>query len=182
INKYMDILEELKLRNVINNITNEKKLKEFLDKKPGIYLGIDPSFRSIHLGNYSTLVTLKRLGMAGFKPFILIGGATGLIGDPSGKKSERVMQEVVVIENNAKALEKQIKSLIDCQVVNNYDFYKGLNFLVFLREVGKLINVNYLLEKDIIKTRLDSGISYAEFSYNLIQGYDFLKMYQDHNV
>ena len=178
----MNIFDELKQRNVINNITNEKKLEEFIKSKPAVYVGVDPSFRSMHLGNYYTLITLIRLAKYGFKPFVLIGGATGLIGDPSGKKTERKIQPIEVIQENAKHLTKQIQNLFECEIINNFDFYKNLNILTFFRDVGKLININYLLEKDIIKSRLDTGISYAEFSYNLIQGYDFLKMYRDHNV
>ncbi len=178
----MTIFDELKQRNVINNITNEKKLEEFIKNKPSVYVGVDPSFKSMHLGNYYTLITINRLAKAGFKPYILIGGATGLIGDPSGKKAERKVLPLDVIKNNIECLTNQIKSLFDCEIVNNYDFYKDMNILQFLRDVGKLINVNYLLEKEIIKGRLESGISYAEFSYNLVQGYDFLNLYKNHNV
>lgn len=181
-NVYMNIFDELKQRNVINNITNEKKLEKFIKEKAGVYVGVDPSFKSIHLGNYYTLITLIRLAKAGFKPYVVIGGATGLIGDPSGKKAERQIQPIDVVNNNITCLQNQISNLFDCTFVNNYDFYKDMNVMSFFRTVGKLINVNYLLEKDIIKSRLDTGISYAEFSYNLVQGYDFLKLYQEQNV
>ncbi len=178
----MSIFDELRQRNVINNITNEKKLEEFIRNKHSVYVGIDPSFKSMHLGNYYTLITINRLAKTGFRPYILIGGATGLIGDPSGKKAERKVLPLDVIKNNIECLTRQIKGLFECEIINNYDFYKNMNILQFLRDVGKLINVNYLLEKEIIKGRLESGISYAEFSYNLIQGYDFLNLYKNHNV
>lgn len=180
----MDIITELKKRNVINNITNEDKAKEFLNHKDwSLYIGFDPSFKSLHLGNYLMLVTLKRFINAGFKPFAIIGGATGQIGDPSGKKSERILQSKDVIESNAECIQKQItKILKDIKIINNFDFYKNLYFLDFLRDTGKYINVNYLLEKEIISKRLEAGISYAEFSYNLIQANDFLQLYNNYNV
>ena len=116
------------------------------------------------------------------KTFALIGGATGRIGDPSGKKNERKLLDLSLIENNIICIKKQLNKLTNSKIVNNYDFYKNLTFIDFLRDVGKKFTLNYLLEKEIIKTRLESGISFAEVSYNLIQGNDFLKLYENNNV
>jgi tyrosyl-tRNA synthetase len=127
----------------------------------------------LHLGNYVQIVTLKRLSLAGHKAYAIIGGATGLIGDPSGKKVERTMLDMNKVHNNIKAIEAQLRHYAGAEVINNADIYKDLTIFDFLRNIGKLINVNYLLEKDVIKNRLESGISYTEFSYALIQGYDF---------
>lgn len=179
----MDIISELIKRKVINNITNEEKLKNFLaNKKNGVYIGFDPSFYSLHLGNYLMLVTLKRFVNAGYNTIALIGGATGQIGDPSGKKAERILLDEKTVLKNEVGIEQQIKQLVNCQIVNNKQFYTNMNLFSFLRKVGKLINVNYLLEKEIIAKRLENGISYAEFSYPLIQGYDFVCLYDQFQV
>jgi tyrosyl-tRNA synthetase len=119
------------------------------------------------------LLILRRLTKYGHKAYALVGGATGLIGDPSGKKEERSLKEVNDVKHNLSAIKEEILKYGQCEVINNYDIYNHFNFLDFLRDVGKNINVNYLLEKDIIRRRLDTGISYAEFSYALIQAYDF---------
>ena len=180
----MDILAELKARNVVNNITNENKVKDFVNSKQfALYCGFDPSFKSLHLGNYLLLVTLKRFVKAGYKTIALIGGATGQIGDPSGKKAERNLLEEKVIKQNVAAIKKQIQDIVSgAKVLNNLDFYKHETLFSFLRDTGKLINVNYLLEKEIIAKRLESGISYAEFTYTLIQAYDFCHMYKNNDV
>ena len=181
----MDIITELKQRGVINNITNEEKAQKFLSNKDfSLYIGFDPSFRSLHLGNYLMLVTLKRFIQHGYKPIALVGGATGQIGDPSGKKAERKILQKDLIKENVEAIKKQFHDVLgdNVEVVNNADFYEGMSIFDFFREIGKNINVNYLLEKEIISKRLETGISYAEFSYNLIQGYDFQYLYQHKNV
>ena len=181
----MDIITELKQRGVINNITNEEKAQKFLSNKDfSLYIGFDPSFRSLHLGNYLMLVTLKRFIQHGYKPIALVGGATGQIGDPSGKKTERKILQKDLIKENVEAIKKQFHDVLgdNVEVVNNADFYEGMSIFDFFREIGKNINVNYLLEKEIISKRLETGISYAEFSYNLIQGYDFQYLYQHKNV
>lgn len=179
----MDLIKELTLRNVINNITNDKKLQKFInDKNAGLYVGFDPSFHSLHLGNYLTLVTLKRFMNYGYSIYALIGGATGQIGDPSGKKTERKLLDLKTLEKNEQAISKQINKLINAKVINNRVFYQDMDVFSFLRIVGKEINVNYLLEKEVINKRLESGISYAEFTYPLIQGYDFLQLYKKHKI
>ncbi|MBQ0045357.1 MAG: tyrosine--tRNA ligase [Mycoplasma sp.] len=174
----MNLIKELKDRGIINNVTDEKKLQEAIDNKLGVYIGFDPSFRSLHLGNYIMIHLLNLFAKAGLPTYAVLGGATGRIGDPSGKKAERSLLDLKVLDANIEAVSKQLKTLANVkEVVNNYDIYKNISLFTFLRNVGKLINVNYLLEKDIIKTRLESGISFAEFSYNLIQGYDFVWLY-----
>ena len=179
----MDIILELKARNVINNITNDDKAKLFSKtKNVGVYCGFDPSFKSLHLGNYLMLITLKRFANAGYKVVPLVGGATGQIGDPSGKLAERKLLGINVIQNNINEINKQIKAIVGTNCINNMDFYKNMNIFDFLREVGKEINVNYLLEKEIIAKRLEVGISYAEFSYTLIQAFDFYCLYKDYGV
>ena len=146
------------------------------------YIGTDPTADSLHLGHYSSFMTAKRLMLMGHHPIILCGGATGRIGDPR-PTSERQIIPIDVLNKNVECLRKQIDKMFDgkAQLVNNYDWFKGYEFLDFLRDVGKYVNVNYMLNKDIIQRRLDTGITYAEFSYMLIQGYDFLNMYQKMN-
>jgi tyrosyl-tRNA synthetase len=169
----MSLVEELKWRGLINNVTNENKIKFFESTKGTAYIGFDPSADSLHLGNYVMLLILRRLEQMGHKGVAVLGGATGQIGDPSGKNSERNILDAKKVELNALAIQKQIKKYSDVEVFNNLDIYKRMDIISFLRNVGKLINVNYLLEKDIIRSRLETGISYTEFSYNLIQAYDF---------
>ncbi len=179
----MDIFDELKVRKVLNNITNIDKANEFVSsKKWGLYCGFDPSFKSLHLGNYLMLVTLKRFINAGYPTYAIIGGATGRIGDPSGKKNERKLLDIDTIKDNIKCINTQIKKIIGAKIIDNYEFYKGMDMLDFLRDVGKYFNVNSMLEKEIVSKRLEVGISFAEFSYTLIQSYDFYKLYVDYNV
>ena len=145
-------------------------------------MGTDPTADSLHIGHYASFVTAKRLMLHGHKPIILVGGATGLIGDPR-PTAEREIISKETVEKNIIGLTKQVKMLLDekCEVVNNYDWTKDITFLDFLRDIGKYINVNYMLNKDIISRRLDTGITYAEFSYTLLQGYDFLHLYKNKN-
>ena len=179
----MNLIDELKARGIINNVSDEKKLQEAIDFKLGVYIGFDPSFKSLHLGNYIMIHLLNVFAKAGLPTFAVLGGATGRIGDPSGKKSERALLDLKVLDANIEAVSAQLKKLANVkEVINNYDIYKGVSIFTFLRNVGKLINVNYLLEKDIIKTRLETGISFTEFSYNLIQGYDFVWLYNHKGV
>lgn len=178
----MNIVSFLKQRNFINKISDEKKVLQTLKEGKGVYIGFDPSFKSLHLGNYIMINILNIFDKFNIKTFALIGGATGRIGDPSGKKNERKLLELERIENNITCIKKQLHKLTNSEIINNYDFYKNLTFIDFLRNVGKKFTLNYLLEKETIKTRLESGISFAEVSYNLIQGNDFLKLYENNNV
>lgn len=176
------ILNDLKLRGLLNNITNEEKFNDAVKNNKAVYVGFDPSADSLHLGNYIMIMLLNRFKEFGIKTFALVGGATGMIGDPSGRSSERNLLSKETLKNNIEAIKKQLELLTSSTVINNYDFYKNMNFLDFLRDVGKLININYLLEKEIISNRLETGISYTEFSYNLLQGYDFLKLYKEQDI
>lgn len=174
--------EELKQRGLIKDVAGEG-IEELINKgEITFYWGTDPTADSLHLGHYSSLVTAKRLMMMGHRPILLCGGATGRIGDPR-PTSEREIISIDILNKNVESIRGQIDKIFDsrAQLVNNYDWFKDYNYLDFLREVGKYINVNYMISKDIINRRLETGITYAEFSYMLIQGYDFLHMYDEFN-
>ena len=178
----MKLYEELKWRGLIKDEAGED-LKDILNnEKVTFYWGTDPSADSLHIGHYSSLITAKRLAQKGHHPILLIGGATGMIGDPR-PTAEREIQSKDTILENAKKLTKQVKEIFDgnVEVVNNYDWTKDMNILDFLRDTGKYINVNYMINKDIIKRRLDTGITFAEFTYTLLQGYDFMHLYETKN-
>ncbi len=179
----MNLIKYLKDRGIINNVTDEKKLQQAIDSKLGVYIGFDPSFKSLHLGNYIMIHLLNTFAKAGVPAYAVLGGATGRIGDPSGKKVERSLLDLKQLDENILSVSKQLKKLANVkEVINNFDIYRDMSLFDFLRVAGKLMNVNYLLEKDINKRRLDTGISFAEFSYNLIQGYDFLWLYDNKNI
>ena len=174
--------EELKWRGLIKDTAGDDIEDKINNGEITFYLGTDPTADSLHLGHYSSFMTAKRLMLMGHHPIILCGGATGRIGDPR-PTSERQIMPIEELNKNVECLRKQIDKIFDgkAKLVNNYDWFKGYEFLDFLRDVGKYVNVNYMLNKDIIQRRLDTGITYAEFSYMLIQGYDFLNMYQKMN-
>ena len=178
----MTFFEELKWRGLIKDVSSPDIEKKLNEESITFYWGTDPTADSLHLGHYSSLVTAKRLAKAGHHPILLVGGATGLIGDPR-PTAEREIIDKEVLNHNLEGIKKQVDKIFDgkAEIVNNYDWFKGYEFLDFLRDVGKYINVNYMLDKDIIRRRLESGITYAEFSYTLIQGYDFLRLFLDHN-
>lgn len=178
----MTFFEELKYRGVIKDISSPDLEDKLNNESLTFYLGTDPTADSLHIGHYASFVTAKRLLKHGHKPIILVGGATGLIGDPR-PTTERPMISKETVLNNIESLKKQVNSLLDgkAQVVNNYDWTRDVTFLDFLRDIGKYINVNYMLNKDIISRRLDSGITYAEFSYTLLQGFDFLHLFRNDN-
>lgn len=182
--KTMTLYEDLKWRGLIKDVAGEEaELQRILDGKPfTFYWGTDPTADSLHLGHYSSLCTAKRLSLAGHHPLLLCGGATGRIGDPR-PTAERDIISIDTLNRNIAGIKKQIDSLFGgkAELVDNYDWMKGYEFLDFLRDVGKYINVNYMLDKDIIRRRLDSGITFAEFSYMLLQGYDFLHLYETKN-
>lgn len=172
--------EELKWRGLVKDVAGEGIEDLINNKSVTFYWGTDPTADSLHLGHYSSLVTAKRLMKMGHKPILLCGGATGRIGDPR-PTAEREIISIDTLNTNIVGIRNQIDKLFEgkATLVNNYDWFKGYEFLDFLRDVGKYINVNYMLDKDIIKRRLETGITYAEFSYTLIQGYDFLHMYKN---
>ncbi len=178
----MNFFDELKWRGLVKDVAGDDLQDKLNNEKLTFYWGTDPTADSLHIGHYSSLVTAKRLARAGHNPILLVGGATGLIGDPR-PTSEREIISKEAVKNNVEAIKKQVKKIVgeNVQVVNNNDWMKDFSFTDFLRDVGKYINVNYMLDKDIIRRRLDTGITFAEFSYTLIQGYDFLHLFKENN-
>ena len=176
----MTLFEELQWRGLIKD-TAGVDLADKLNGEPiTFYWGTDPTADSLHLGHYSSLVTAKRLAKAGHHPILLCGGATGLIGDPR-PTAEREIISKEQLAKNLEGIQAQVSRIFDgkAEVVNNYDWFKGYELTDFLRDVGKYININYMLDKDIIRRRLETGITFAEFAYTLIQGYDFLWLYEN---
>ena len=184
----MSLVEELRWRGMIQDIT--PGTEEQLNKEKTLgYVGFDPTADSLHIGNLVPIMLLVHLQRAGHQPIALVGGATGLVGDPSGKTAERQLLSKELIEHNLEAQKKQLKRFLDfnadenpAQVVNNYDWFKEFGFLEFIRDVGKHISVNYMMAKESVKNRLENGMSFTEFSYQLIQGYDFYHLNKHNNV
>ena len=178
----MTFFEELEWRGVVKDISSPDLKDKLNNEKLTFYLGTDPTADSLHIGHYASFVTAKRLALHGHHPIILVGGATGLIGDPRPTAEREIISKETVAKN-IEGLKKQVIKLLDgkAEVVNNYDWTKDVTFLDFLRDIGKYINVNYMLNKDIISRRLDSGITYAEFSYTLLQGFDYLHLFNEKN-
>ena len=174
--------EELEWRGLIKDTAGEDLKDKINNESITFYWGTDPTADSLHLGHYSSLVTAKRLAKMGHHPILLVGGATGLIGDPR-PTAEREIISKEAVEKNLEGIRTQVNNLFNgnVEVVNNYDWISKFDFIDFLRDVGKYINVNYMLDKDIIRRRLDTGITFAEFSYTLIQGYDFLHLFREKN-
>lgn len=179
----MKLFDELKWRGLVKDISSPEIERVLNEKKITFYWGTDPTADSLHLGHYSSLVTAKRLANAGHKPILLVGGATGLIGDPR-PTAEREIISKETVNRNIEGIKNQVNKLFDgkAEIVNNYDWTKDYTYLEFLRDIGKYINVNYMLNKDIISRRLETGITYAEFSYTLLQGYDFLHLFKEKGV
>ena len=176
----MTLYDELIYRGLINDISSDE-LKEKLNKGGmTFYIGTDPTGDSLHIGHYSSFLISKRLAKAGHHPILLVGGATGLIGDPK-PSAERPMITKEQVQHNFECLKKQATEIFGFEVVNNYDWCKDLNFIDFLRDYGKFFNINYMLAKDIIKRRLDSGITFTEFSYMIMQALDFHYLFETRN-
>lgn len=188
----MNFVEELKWRGMIHDImpgTEEQLSKEMTTA----YIGFDPSSDSLHIGNLVGIMLLRQFQHCGHKPLVLIGGATGMIGDPSGKSQERNLLDEKTIRHNQEAIKKQLSHFLDfspelpncAEMVNNYDWMKNFSFLEFIRDIGKHITVNYMMAKESVKSRINSdegtGMSFTEFSYQLVQGTDFLHLYQTKN-
>lgn len=181
------LVEELRWRGMIHDImpgTEEQLSKEMTSG----YVGFDPTADSLHIGNLVPVMLLVHMQRAGHKPIALVGGATGMVGDPSGKSAERPMLDESVLNHNLSSQKKQLAQFLDfdcgensAEIVNNYDWFKDFSFLDFIREVGKHIPINYMMAKDSVKNRLESGMSFTEFTYQLVQGYDFLHLYQNKN-
>jgi len=185
----MDLIADLQQRNLIQDImpgAAEQLQKEMTSG----YIGFDPTADSLHVGSLLPITLLMRLQRAGHKPYALVGGATGMIGDPSGKSQERNLLDVATIEHNCNGIRKQLERFLDFSatsanaavMVNNYDWFKSFSFLDFIRDVGKHIPVNYMIAKDSVQKRLETGMSFTEFTYQLIQGYDFYYLFNNHNV
>lgn len=181
------LVEELQWRGMIHDImpgTEEQLSKEMTTG----YVGFDPTADSLHIGNLVPVMLLVHLQRAGHKPVALVGGATGLVGDPSGKSAERPLLDLENLNHNLESQKKQLQKFLNfddsknsAEIVNNYDWFKELGFLEFIRDVGKHITVNYMMSKDSVKNRLESGMSFTEFSYQLVQGYDFYHLYQNND-
>ena len=183
----MNFVEEMKWRGMIHDImpgTEEQLQKEMTSA----YIGFDPTADSLHIGSLVQIMTLVHLQRSGHKPFALVGGATGMVGDPSGKSKERNLLSADILEHNLKCVQKQLARFLDfdcgensAEIVNNFDWFKGFGFLDFIRDVGKHISINYMMAKDSVKSRLETGMSFTEFTYQLVQGYDFYHLYTKHN-
>ncbi|MCT0499402.1 tyrosine--tRNA ligase [Lactococcus cremoris] len=186
----MNIFDELKARGLVFQTTDEAALSKALtEDMVSYYVGYDPTADSLHLGNLVLILTMKRLQMAGHKPYALVGGATGLIGDPSFKDSERSLQTKDTVTKWSGKIRSQLERFLDfengenkAEITNNYNWFENLTFIDFLRDVGKHFTVNYMISKDSVKSRMESGISYTEFAYQIMQGYDFYELNQLHNV
>lgn len=176
----MTLFEDLKWRGLIKDITSPELEQKLNEGGMTFYIGTDPTGDSLHLGHLSSFLISKRLKEGGHHPLLLIGGATGRIGDPR-PTAEREIKPIEEIEHNIEGLTKQVKELFGFEVVNNYDWTKDLNVLDFLRDYGKFFNINYMLDKDIIRRRMDTGITFTEFSYMLLQAMDFLHLYETKN-
>ena len=183
-----NLIEELKWRGLFHQ--DMPGTEELLNKEMVRgYIGFDPTADSLHIGNMVPIILLVHLQRAGHKPYALVGGATGMVGDPSGKKSERVLLDIDAINHNLGCQKKQLERFLDfnesdnsAKVVNNFDWFKNISFLQFIRDVGKHISVNYMMAKDSVRNRLEDGMSFTEFSYQLVQGYDFYRLWKDDNV
>ena len=177
----MTLFEDLKWRGLIKDISSPELEKKLNEEKITFYIGTDPTADSMHIGHFSSFLIATRLAKYGHKPILLIGGATGLIGDPK-PSSERQMITKEEVQKNVEGLTKQAKDIFGFEVVNNYDWIKEINTIDFLRDYGKYINVNYMLDKDIINRRLDTGITFCEFAYTLLQGLDFVHLNETKGV
>lgn len=183
-----ELLDDLKWRGLLYQQTDEEGMRELLDQqKISLYCGVDPTADSMHIGHIVPLLTLRRFQQHGHQPILLVGGATGMIGDPSGRNEERQLQTVEQIDQNVEAIKVQMQQIFDfnaengAQMVNNRDWIGSMSIIEFLRDFGKLISVNYMLAKDSVASRLEGGISFTEFSYTLIQAIDFNHLYDNYN-
>ncbi|WP_201715890.1 tyrosine--tRNA ligase [Rossellomorea arthrocnemi] len=184
----MDLLKDLEWRGITYQQTDAEGLKDVLNKESiSIYCGIDPTADSMHIGHLLPFLTLRRFQNQGHRPLVLVGGATGLIGDPSGKNEERKLQTIEAIQGNVASIKVQLESIFDFEgengavMVNNYDWIGAMDVVTFLRDFGKHVGVNYMLAKDTIASRLESGISYTEFTYTILQALDFNHLYDHYN-
>ena len=185
----MNIFEELKARGLIFQTTDEAALiKALTETSVNFYTGYDPTADSLHLGHLVPILNMRRLQLAGHHPVALVGGATGMIGDPSFKDTERSLQTTDTVAQWSESIKQQLSRFLSFEgdnaavVVNNYDWFSDISFIDFLRDVGKYFTVNYMMSKDSVKKRIETGISYTEFAYQIMQGYDFYELNDKHNV
>ncbi len=176
----MTVYEDLQWRGLVQDISDPELIAKLNEGGLTFYIGTDPTADSMHIGHYSSFLICKRLAKAGHHPILLVGGATGLIGDPK-PTSERPMISKEEVQKNFEGLKTQAEKIFGFEVVNNYDWTKDINVLDFLRDYGKYFNINYMLAKDKVKSRLESGITYAEFSYMILQALDFLHLFETRN-
>jgi len=183
----MNFISELKWRGMIHDIMPGTE-EQFEKEMTSAYIGFDPTADSLHIGSLVQIMILVHLQRCGHKPFALVGGATGMVGDPSGKSKERNLLDEKTLNHNLSSVQKQLEQFLDfdcgensAEVVNNYDWFKEFNFLDFIRDVGKHMSLNYMLAKDSVKSRLETGMSFTEFSYQLVQGYDFFWLWKNKN-
>jgi len=180
----MNIFHDLQQRGLIKDVSNLEEVSNLLNTPTTIYCGFDPSAISMHLGNFVQISILMRLQRAGHRIIAVVGGATGMIGDPSGKSKERNLLNAASIEANTQAIKKQLERYLDFSdpkkgiVVNNFDWLGKLSMIDYLRDYGKYFPINYMLAKDVVANRLETGLSYTEFSYMMLQSIDFLHLYQ----
>lgn len=184
----MDLLQDLAWRGIIYQQTDEEGLKDVLSKESiSLYCGVDPTADSMHIGHLLPFLTLRRFQQHGHRPIVLVGGATGLIGDPSGKSEERKLLTLETVQDNVAGIKKQLETIFEFEgengaiMVNNYDWAGKMDVVTFLRDIGKHIGVNYMLAKDTIASRLETGISFTEFTYTILQAMDFNHLYDHHN-
>ena len=186
----MHIFDELKERGLVFQTTDEDALREALaEGNVSFYSGYDPTADSLHLGHLVPILVMKHLQLAGHKPYALVGGATGLIGDPSFKDTERSLQTKDTVEGWVRSIQAQVSRFLDfengdnkAEMVNNYDWFSDISFIDFLRDVGKYFTVNYMMSKESVKKRIETGISYTEFAYQIMQGYDFFELNRQYGV
>ena len=183
----MNFIQELRWRGMIHDMMPGTE-EQFAKEMTSAYIGFDPTGDSLHIGSLVQIMILIHLQKAGHKPFALVGGATGMVGDPSGKSAERNLLDNTTLTHNLNCIQQQLERFLDfncgansAEMVNNYDWFKNMNFLDFIRDVGKHISVNYMLAKDSVKSRLETGMSFTEFSYQLVQGYDFYWLWKNKN-
>ncbi|MCK6258072.1 tyrosine--tRNA ligase [Fictibacillus sp. KIGAM418] len=182
----MTILQDLEFRGLINQVTDREGLEEKLQSgKTPFYCGFDPTADSLHVGHLLVIMTMRRLQQAGHQPIPLVGGATGMIGDPSGKKAERTLNEASVVQQWSERIKQQLSKFLDfnaqdnpAKIANNYEWIGSMDVISFLRDVGKYFPLNYMLAKDSVESRLEAGISFTEFTYMILQSYDFLQLYR----
>ena len=183
----MNFVQELKWRGMIHDIMPGTE-EQFEKELTSAYIGFDPTGESLHIGSLVQIMILIHLQKSGHKPFVLVGGATGMVGDPSGKSKERNLLDKETLDHNLECIKNQLEKFLDFDcgdnsavIVNNYMWFKDLNFLSFIRDIGKHISINYMIAKDSVKSRLETGMSFTEFTYQLVQGYDFYWLWKNEN-